>query len=411
MSYWAFGRLGGALAVTATCLTGCASLVDGTATRVPGTITADGVELELLNTGNYPTAPLPPFGNAGTPRLGANAEAARLAAFVVLPTEVEPALVNGMTRGTSMPDADAVDTLLPVPSSLEPNPMVEIARANGFVTGYSSTRSLTETGPDRLGLENAVLVFPDDAAAKTAATEMAVAYPPTWPDIPTTPMPIPDHPDALAFGDDFGSGPQVKSFTPLGRYVLYQRAGAATGEAAAQLIAATLAQQIPLIDQFTPTDPAKLVDLPRDPTGVLARTLPDENYLDTGSGRAFEGAAWLHNTDDPLASEQLYADVGLVGVGLSDLSVVYQATDDDAGSVLRDGQIRIYEEDPEMQPAAAIPGMPNVDCLTDTNPIDPTLDRTVCVGAAGKYAFVIISSQAAAAHQMAAAQYLMLTAP
>jgi hypothetical protein len=60
-----------------------------------------------------------------------------------------------------------------------------------------------------------------------------------------------------------------------GPYVLVQVAQSAQGaEQSAALAGRLLDLQAPLIDHFQPTDPAHFADLPLDPTGLLARTLP-----------------------------------------------------------------------------------------------------------------------------------------
>lgn len=395
-----------ATTLVVTALAGCATPVSGTAARTPGEITSDGVDLELLDTGNYPTTPRQELGTAGTPEVGTRLEAGRLATYVVLPSTVDPSLVNGTTMGRSYAGADTLDDLLPAPSSTPTNPMVDAARAHGFVAGYSSSRYRAQDGPDRLALENSVLLFPDDAAATAAAADLAAAFASAWPDVPNSPLPIPGHPETIAFSDDFGSGPQVKSFTADGRYVLYIRAGAASTDAAAALIAATLDAQRVQLSGFAPTDSAALVDLPVDPSGLLARTLPTDDH----HGYVRDAVAALHNEPDPIQYQKAFDDAGVVSVANGGLSTVYQTSEDGGGAVMRDALARLVADARDLQPAEGISGMPNVACFVQ--PTTATSDAvTWCFGSAGKYAFEISGLQETAVHQMAAAQYLMLTSP
>jgi len=131
--------------------------------------------------------------------------------------------------------------------------------------------------------------FPDPGAAEAAATEMAAKDRQSG-TFPRRPVTIYGHPEATASPYDSAGDVVVRSFTVHGPYVLYQFARAAADHSSNALVEDTLIDQEGLIDQFVPTDPAKLADLPRDPTGqLLARTLwaPDNS----GGGRGYWSVA------------------------------------------------------------------------------------------------------------------------
>lgn len=396
-------------ALVAIGMSGCATQVDGAPSRVPATITADGVELELLDTGNFPSRPLPVFGAAGTREIGADMEALRLSDYVVLTGDIDPSLVNGQMPARAYATSEELDALLPVPSDSGDNPMVAAAAAHDFVAGYGTSRFRAESGADRLALQKAVLIFPDAASASAAATEMSAAFATAWPDIPATPAQIPGHPDAVAFSDDFGSGPQVKSFSATGPYVLYERAAATTVEAAARLVATTIDAQQELLTQFTPTDPAKLADLPRDPTGLLSRTLLAADYQQTGEGRVRDPAGTLHGALDPVEYQRIYDKADVVSIATGQLSTVWESRLDDGGAVVRDEFADLNTVVRGLEPSPGVSGMPNVRCVRRPSTLGDAEPYTWCYGSAGQYAFSVEGLQEAAVHQMAAAQYLMLT--
>ncbi len=72
-----------------------------------------------------------------------------------------------------------------------------------------------------------------------------------------------------------GERTSVVAITAHGPYVLCQSADSAESpDTAAQLIATTLELQQPLIDKYTPTPVDQLAQLPIDPDGLLAHTVP-----------------------------------------------------------------------------------------------------------------------------------------
>lgn len=402
------------VAAVAAAATGCTSVIDGSATRAAGSVTSDGVDLELLSTGNYPTTPAPAFGTAGTEQKGLLLEGARLGNYTVVPTFVDPGLADyGFLSAGTIQDTDALAGVIPTDFDA-PNEVAAAAQRHDFVVGFGTRRY--EQGPageDERTLVIAVLEFPDDAAAKAAATEMAAAYMTAWPAAPGVAHTIAGHADALAVAQDRPGNATVSSYTPRGRHVLYQQAIAQDIGAADDLVARTLDLQIPLIDTFEPTDPAQFADLPVDPSGLLARTIPaDGSTTQIYENTAYLPAASLHFQSDPVASRTLYDEVGLVAVAMGD-TTVYEAESNDGGSRVME-QFQGEAVGPMgFSPASGVMGMPNVACFSkvvDTASGQGGDTYYYCLGEAGKYAWEAISAQENDVHQKMAAQYLMLTA-
>lgn len=408
-----FRGIAGICAVVALSLTGCTALVDGTASRAAGSETADGVDVELLDPGPYPTAPLPAFGVADNAVGGALLEAARLANYVVLPTDIDPALdLDPASKGGyTLKDAKALDLLMAGPLGSD-NPYVAAAGAHGYITGFASRRAeMSDSGVDT-ELINMVLEFPDDAAAKAAAAEMA-AYDRAWPQTPSVPVVIPDRPDTAANTVPLGySDDETRAYTAYGQYVLIQLVQTKTPERVIDLIVDTLDAQGPLLDGYTPTDPARLDQLPYDPTGLLTRTLPTQDYLTTHEGRVREPAAALHFQPEPVAAAALFDEVGMVAVSTSEAQV-YQSSEPDGGDRFVEAASDWAVNRWGFEPSDGVPGMPNSRCFGQVvTPSENTFRSQIylCVGSAGEYGFQVTAEQEPDAQQKLAAQYLMLTA-
>jgi hypothetical protein len=159
------------------CLTGlvaCSMNVSGTAVKAPQPLGAADAVVVLMDTGAYATAvgrPLPMAGN--NPMSQGVLEAHRIAEYVVAPWEVDPELhtFSGvMDAALSGPLATAP---MIADNGVLARPLADVAGAHGFISGLSTARVIPQRGPATGGLINAVLRFPDPAAASAAAAEMA----------------------------------------------------------------------------------------------------------------------------------------------------------------------------------------------------------------------------------------------
>lgn len=390
-------RVGLAVLGAATLLTACTSEVTGSPVTAagppPGT-----VDIASLDVGNYPTKPAP-LGTAGTPEVGAIVEAQRMADYVTGPWEVDPALVVGYIR----------QPMVLIPRQISVPILKEISQAaerHQFVNGFFVSR---RSKNDTTFLHNAVLRFPDPAAAGAAVAEIARAAGEVQLPMqtsPATPMPIPGYPAAVATSSTHNNGPRswatVRSATPRGPYVLVQQAQSAGGpDATAALVARTLDLQGPLIDRFKATNPAEFADLPIDPTGLLAKTLPispKDAILTERTVYQRQGA--LQFQSDPVLSAKAFADAGvdLVSRGKT---TVYQASDAAAAQQLADA----FAEEIGVgnKPAEGVAQLPGSRCFSGEA-------GNHCIGSADRYAFEVSATQIADAHQQLAAQYALLMA-
>jgi hypothetical protein len=178
-------------------------------------------------------------------------------------------------------------------------------------------------------------------------------------------------------------------------------------DAAMALIVKGLDMQKAAIDHFKPTDPAAFPTLPQDPTGLLARSLPlPPDSAKINDNLVYDQHATLHFQMNPITSAKLFADTGMQAFARAQTGV-YE-TRDAAGAT------RLVEQfGPEAQlggatPADGVPHMPDSRCFK--TPVPPTSFVFVCFAPADRYAIETASPQLQAAHQQAAAQYVMLTA-
>ncbi|MGD1256921.1 hypothetical protein ACKUT9_22085 [Mycobacterium seoulense] len=392
-----------ALAAAAAALTvACSSTVAGTAVKAPGADSADGVDLALLDAGNFPTTPRDPLGTAGDGLRGGWAEGRRLAGAVVGPWEADPDLIDyAQVDSGVVKDADAVNSLLGIPIG-------EGLGGHNLLAGFSSSRH-TEKGPYK-GLLNIVLELatPADATAATAAMAAkgaALTMPFETKPIPTQPFSIPRHPETAAltyqwtarYPDPGGPRFSVTALSAHGQYVLAQTATSSdNADIAAQLIATTLDLQQPSIDAFKPTPRDQLAQLPLDPDGLMARTLAPRQENESISDGVYDPHGALHvATDNPVHLQALFKSANVQQVAYALETTVYQTPDAGAAA-------RIVADMSGPHQVGGISGMPKAKCFNETL-------GYWCVARADRYAYEMQNEQENALHQMMAAQYRMLT--
>jgi hypothetical protein len=404
-------------------LAGCATTVTGTATRAPDSADSDGAVVALMDTGSYPTAAGHPFGAVGPDDVAGQGllEAQRMAEFVVGPWEVDAAI-------RARPDILNTSVTGPVPTAellaqnqVLPDPLPAVAAAHNFIAGFSTLRVSPKEAGQYRGLQNVVLRFADPAAAAAAGTEMADKLPPPPGAPPGTPIPLVGYPEAIAKAYDLPNGVKsVQSFTAHGPFVLFQSAQAADeflGTTPRLLATTALQWQLQRIDQFVPTPPDKLADLPLDPTGqLLAHTLwaPD-NDAPFIIG-AWKPRAWLHFEDDPLQAAKLFGAAAVDAVAQR-LATVYEAGNAEGATRIVDEFAAQIGASTGIKPTDGVPGLPSAKCFERLQGALPDTAaaswRRVawhykCLARADRFAFTAFSTDKADVKQQISAQYRIL---
>lgn len=393
-------------------LTGCVQAYTGEAQRDTG-FDAGSVNLALLDTGNYPTKPRTPIGTAGSIDVGRVVEAHRVAENTGFPFQADPslnhadlswAIANNSALATSL-DNDAIE------AAVDGHNLVA-----GFQTRARDNNDNTQTTKE---LSNTVVIFGSaaDAAAATRAI-IAAAAPPfdssTKTPYPTSAIVIPRHPETRAWTypvrrTDTSSWQFVETFTNRGPYLLAQVAKAQSPATAAELIAATLDQQSPLIDAFAPTPLDKLADLPLDPSGLEARILLPANRDRTIENDVYGPHGALAFFDGPSEVRKKFTEAGGDLFGYEQ-SHVLRARDAAAAGTLPDDTVTDHQS-AGYQPTSGVTGLPGAQCLRRPEKYPGTTPVIHCLARADRYVIDVHPAQETAAKQMVSAQYLLLTAP
>ncbi len=399
-------RTSGALAAAVLVLlgAGCATSVDGVARPDPQIADAQ----TTLDSGNYPTTPRPPLGTAGP--AGHLVEARRMAEVLTQPFEVDPELVSSGGLGIG----NGVIQNAAATSKAFPEPIPEGADHN-FVAGFTAIRD--NPGVQKKSLHNTLLRFATPEDADAAAEDMAarsrepIYFSSARYKKPTSPIGIPRHPETTAVTFEGVSNQGVIAFTTRGPFVLGQVTLSIDGrEAAAQLVADTLDKQIPILDAFTLTPADQLVELPLDPDGLLARTLLPPEGARTVSMGSYGPRGFLTFSTAPDRDEKLFEETGVTAIASSG-TTVYQARDAAGAEVLLTGFAEQARALIGLRDADRVEGLPEAVCLTGNRSVGETaLYQYYCLATADRYLIEANAGQPDDAHQMLAAQYLMLTA-
>jgi hypothetical protein len=279
----------GAALTAAALVSGCATSTNGSAARpTDGTPAPHAIDVTRLDVGDYPIRPRPPLGAAGSPERGAIVEGQRMANYVLGPWEVDPDLFRGGFTPSANGYSSSANLVTPPVQGqkyFSPVPWVDssqfrtIVAQHHFIVGFHTVRKVSS---NQL-LWHDVLRFVDGPAATAAATEISAAAR-EGSDVhavPVTAVEIPGHPDAVAAThryedsaddvvtipgfespDDLRKYTAVRSVIAHGPYVLMDEARAPNVspdgvETARAMVGKTIDLQIPLIDTFQATDPAK----------------------------------------------------------------------------------------------------------------------------------------------------------
>jgi hypothetical protein len=391
-------------------LAGCGGgTVPGAATKA----STPTVDPAALDAGSYPTSPRPPLGPAGTEDVGRLVEGRRMAGFVVGPWQVDQAL----SRIEAAP-AKVVQRRDEISQIVWPSMMSRFP-ALPLVAGFVSERTSTDRNDPTL-VRNAVLQYPFPRTAELAAEGLAdgalniLVVGNAGGPVPTEPVravPIPGHPEAtgvlLTHQDGAAIVHDLTVISAHGPHLLIQVVQFATPERAVDLARRTLDLQLPLLDTFVPTPPKPLAELPRDPTGLLARTVPLKSGQGTSMSDAdYDPAGAIQLEDNPIQAEGAMRDAGVDAVAVSQ-TTVYQARDADAAQRLAQALGDDITVTKAGQPAAEVPGIPASSCMRVAE-AGGVISQHWCFATHDRYAFKAVARDLNNAHQQMAAQYLML---
>ncbi|MCX5046656.1 hypothetical protein OG921_26125 [Aldersonia sp. NBC_00410] len=374
-----------------------------------------------LDPGKYATAPQPAFDVAGSDSKGRIVEGQRMAEFVTLPYEVDPALTEGRGLGGVLKNADASANILG-------EDLVKVSVNNGMVMGFTTSRNEPGNSTGNKRFLHAVFRFPDAAAAKKAADEYAKAdlLPPTGFDG----KPIENPPTATATTIDVapntrvvtaaGPGPEDKittnAFTAHGDFVFYDWTEVAVADKdwQAKAIAKAVSLQGPLIDKFPATPVADMPNLPMDVDHVLIYTVPPlhgDRMTNDLAVYGSRGAA--HGANNPEQNVKDFAETGTT-LQAVDATNVYRS-DTEAGAnkllTLFAGEFLTPPSDPLEEPWTEITGpagVPNAKCMTKQDADGAGHAYSYCLVQRGNYLGETSGMDEKDVLQRITAQYMVL---
>lgn len=391
-------RLGlGALAVV---LVGCAS-VDGAAT-------AGEIDVRTLEVGSYTTVPAD-LEATHKPTDGPILEGLRMAGAVVLPHEVDAALTHNW--GTDVLDTPrrAAD------ASAISNVNIPALERHRMIVGFDvaeGSRAFDKATPaidtDARVTRIVLLRFPGAETAAAAARDLAATDFGVSPE--NQPVAIPGYPAAHAhwrpgiktIGATFANGEVVVS--------LFLQHPTPDVDALARRVAAVLDAQKPLLDTFVPTAPDRIAELPRDPDGLLRRTLipgPANQQIAISSREfaAWPGRASLHyRPTEPAELAAAWDRGGVDSVANSYTTTLFRFRDDDAAAAF--GGTWQDTLSAAAHPVAGPDRVPGARCAERRAGSAPAVVR--CYVSYRRYGAFVSGPAAAGVRQQAAAQYALL---
>ncbi|MEV0252201.1 hypothetical protein AB0H76_36835 [Nocardia sp. NPDC050712] len=358
-----------------------------------GSESSDSADPAKLDAGNYPTAPRA-VDKERTAETGAIQEAIELGSFVPLITDLDSRLVHGRigVSGRITPQHPPVTWVTPADNFTELVP--------GLVAGWRTAGSRRAESRLGLNVELALLRFTTPELAAGAARVLAAEAHRKYP--PKGPLEIPGYP-----GQTFLSHyDAVETWFPRGDFLvqLYVGNPLATPPDSAPLLdfaKRTLDKQFDLLRGYTPTAPDKLAEVPVDPEGLLARTLPTTNpgtYEDrTG---VYPIAAELHLRSRPDLMQRAYADAGVDLIATAG-SQVYRTGGPAAAERLMAALTTDYPT--THYPYDSPPGLPEAKCYKSR-----TRSQFVCYLTYAHLVAEVEADQPQDMNQKMAAQYKLL---
>ncbi|MFE1593172.1 hypothetical protein [Nocardia sp. NPDC058705] len=393
----------------AACLIAISALASCGSAPVPTNDPIPATDQDKIDAGNYPTGPIDAasLGDARGPRV---IEAERLADQIPLPTDIFPELTftysYDKVRPFTKPDSFAISRVL----NLEPSKFT--AATPGFITGFRSSARSDKYRRISYEVENLVMLFSDEQAAKNAAAELGKNKPGSDPDkyLDTT---IAKYPEARAFwSPEYAS---LHSSAPSGRFVIYSYISdhLANEVSAADLpsMAHKAERSIEVIGSrlrdFAPTPQDRWDSLPKDIDGILGMTVPaaNEETLYPIEPAVYRIPGFLHVSDRISEDKKLFEELGVDLVGYNG-GFLFRTRDSDSAIELvknRSARGKLYTL------TSSPPGIPTAKCY-EYQGTSKSVIRFECALASGRYAATISANQLADVHQRVSAQYLMLVA-
>lgn len=365
------------------------------------------VDVSALQVGNYPSEPTI-LGTANNDEEARTAEAMRLAEFVPLPSDIDPALQftrnNNTTRTFITGDSVIVKKVL----NMEPADFD--ANATGFIAGFYSNAESDRQYRLSYSLENFVLLFDNETSAQAASIALADQHRQYYADEYEN-ADLPNFPAARAYWHQEWA--KITSWYAHGRFVIrttsndYLSNELETSDLpkSVKTVEQSLSKIPGALDKFTPTPQDEWSTLQRDLDGMIGKTVPSANGLNPEdiTPIAYSGRASLHGSRNAAKDGEFFEEFG-VDLASFNGGALYRARDEQAAEELAIARAQLGKL---FQSAPAPEGLPIAHCNEARGKFQSGA-RFRCTVAAGRFTADISADQLADAHQRISSQYAML---
>lgn len=278
----------------------------------------------------------------------------------------------------------------------------------GYRASYADAPQLPDGGapPSYLGVSIMLLRFPDDAAAKEAASALELA---NWTDFgKTVAAPLPTHPEIAARYTP-GTGALLLD-TPMGPFALRLMLEAPPDGIEKHIgeLDAVIDEEQVLLRDFKPTPVAEIPSLPPDPDGLLARmvaTNPAKQPPPSPTFAVYGPAGALRDQLPAIRKDKLYEKWGVDRFAVSGNQHLYRLRDNQAAKDMSaefiaqsSGAEREIEGDPNV---------PDSRCFQADAPAADA-DGYACRLVFDNVYTVVRATTASSVKEMTAAQYALL---
>jgi hypothetical protein len=340
------------------------------------------------------------------------------------PSQPEGTVLEGIRMSEAVADSSQFNPKLlylwqadPVPEAASLVPVIgeagkRVLDERGWLAGYRAAyadQPRQDDGsapPAYFGLSILLLRFPDDEAARAAASALEVS---NWTDLAKTlTVPLPKHPDVIARYTP-GTGALLVD-TAIGPFVVHLMLdGPAEGiETRVGELDPVLDKERELLQAFKPTPPPEIVALPRDPDGLLARmvnTPPDSQPPPSATFATYGPIGVLRDQLPTIRKDKLYEKWGVDRLAVSGDQHLYRLRDDQAALEMQSEFIAQFSGGEHE--VDADPNVPDERCFQADNPI-PQVPEFSCRITFDRYYTVVRADTASSASEKAAAQYALL---
>lgn len=390
------------LLTTTLTVTGCSTVIDGTAQPDPSAAVR-------LDTGGYPTAPreVPERTDPNDRRVQASYE---LSGHLIAPTEIDAAY--DWLASTAKTPVFASEIAL----ALQFGGLYAAAlqAANTFVGGAISARQTDAAGKaDATTARMSTMLFRYRAADNAVGAVRGLKTRPTAGDTP-----LDGYPESFRGAAIDAAGLTTVWWTPVGDYLLgVGFASVSDGDARARAIQ-WLDRQVPELTKIT-ASPQQLLELPPDRDGIMSLTVPRTQRFQDGAQVTLAyltPRAWANAASGRWTTKStLFGRAGVDLIG-SAASIVYRARDAAGARYLSDAMntpqpgVELSNETDDEVVAAAPSGVPDARCSSSTTRVtgDPRKAYSCALVVGRYYINTDLVGTLTQAHQQAAAGYLMV---